>query len=92
MSTVHCVRCEKEGRAIAGFVGFGGDLGARIRNEVCASCWAEWMETQIKVINEYRLHMGESAHRDALKDFAVRFLRLDGGDGSLGPGPEGGLR
>jgi hypothetical protein len=44
------------------------------------------------VINEYRLHMGEAAHRATLADFARRFFRLDGGDGSFGTqGPEGGL-
>jgi len=49
------------------------------------------LDMQIKVINEYRLHLGEASHRQFLQDTATRFFCLDGGDGTLGSGPEGGL-
>jgi hypothetical protein len=55
------------------------------------ACWAEWFEMQIKVLNEFRLHMGEPAHRKLIQEYATKFFRMDGGDGSLGVGPEGGL-
>lgn len=91
MADVSCVRCEQDKPGISSRITFSGSVAERIRSSICQDCWNEWMEMQIKVINEYRLHMGEPSHREALRDFAIRFFRLDGGDGSLGPGPEGGL-
>lgn len=92
MSDSTCSKCEKARVPITGWVTFVGELGDDIRAHVCDACWREWMAMQIKVINEYRLHMGEAAHRETLAGFARRFFRLDGGDGSFGTqGPEGGL-
>ncbi len=46
----------------------------------------------MKVINEFRLHMGEAAHREVLYNHAAQFFRFDGGDGAFASaGPEGGL-
>ncbi len=88
---VHCARCERDAPAVSSRLTFSGELAERIRAGVCQSCWREWLEMQIKVINEYRLHMGEPEHRKALNKFAEQFFRFDGGDGSLGAGPQGGL-
>ena len=89
--TVQCNRLKQELPAIQSRITFPGEFGQRIRAEVSQAAWDEWMEMQIKVINEYRLHMGEPEHRQVLKDFAFKFFCFDGGDGSLGQGPEGGL-
>jgi Fe-S cluster biosynthesis and repair protein YggX len=89
--TVFCSRLKAEGEPIAGMISFAGEFAERIRKEVCQEAWNEWLEMQIKVINEYRLHMGDAEHRKLLHEIAARFFRFDGGDGELGPGPEGGL-
>ncbi|MFT7579279.1 MAG: Fe-S cluster biosynthesis and repair protein YggX [Myxococcota bacterium] len=89
--TVLCSRLQTELPAITGRITFAGDFGARILAEVSQKAWAEWMEMQIKVINEYRLHLGEPSHRQVLQDSAGQFFRFDGGDGNLGAGPEGGM-
>ncbi len=91
--TVMCSRLKEELPAITTRITFAGELGARILSEVSQPAWNEWLEMQIKLLNEYRLHMGEATHRQALADFAYKFFCFDGGDGSLGPdaGPEGGL-
>ena len=88
-----CTRCEEGQPGIGTFIPFVGDLKQRIGDEICNVCWLEWKDMQIKIINEYRLHMGEASHRESLKDFAFKFFCFDGGDGSLGggEGPEGGL-
>ena len=91
LETVQCSRLKAEGAAISGMISFAGEFGERIRREVCQEAWNEWLEVQIKVINEYRLHMGEAEHRKLLQDVAARYFCFDGGDGQLGPGPEGGL-
>ncbi len=93
VATVMCSRLKEELPAITSWVTFGGELGERIKASVSQRAWNEWMEMQIKVINEYRLHMGEPEHLKVLQDFASQFFCFDGGDGSFGAaGPEGGLK
>ncbi|PIE65102.1 MAG: oxidative damage protection protein [Deltaproteobacteria bacterium] len=88
-----CSRHGQELPAIRGRISFAGELGERIKANVSQRAWAEWMDLQIKLINEYRLHMGDPAHRQFLAEQATAFFKLDGGDGELGlgKGPEGGL-
>ena len=33
------------------------ELGAKIHENICTSCWSEWMAMSIKVINEFRLNL-----------------------------------
>ncbi len=90
--TVMCSRMGRELPAISTRISFAGEFGDRVRAEVSQEAWTEWLAMQIKIINEYKLHMGEPAHRQVLKDFALKFFKFDGGDGVLGvAGPEGGL-
>lgn len=92
-TTLVCSRYKEELPAITSRITFAGELGARIKREVSQRAWNDWLEMQIKLINEYRLHMGEASHRQALEEYASQFFCFDGGDGSLGggAGPEGGL-
>lgn len=89
--TVFCSRYQQELPGITTRLTFTGEFADRIKQNVSQRAWSEWLEMQIKVINEYRLHLGEAAHRQFLQDAAARFFRFDGGDGALGGGPEGGL-
>lgn len=71
---------------------FVGPIKTRILAEICGTCWGEWKEMQIKVINELALNMGDASGRDKLYEHASQFFRFDGGDGSFGDiGPQGGL-
>lgn len=90
-ATVRCSKYEEDLPAITSPITFAGEFAAKVRANVSQKAWREWLDMQIKVINEFRLHMGEPAHRKLLEDHAARFFRFDGGDGSLGVGPEGGL-
>ena len=89
--TVMCSRLEKELPAIQTRIGFVGEFGEQVLATVSQDAWSEWLEMQIKVINEYRLHMGDPAHRKVLAEAAAKFFKFDGGDGTLDGGPEGGL-
>ena len=91
MADIYCVRCEETGPAIEGLITFAGAFGADIRARVCHACWQEWSDMQIKVLNEFRLHMGEPSHRQQIQDYAYKFFRMDGGEGLMVAGPEGGL-
>ncbi len=90
-TTVFCSRHKRELPAITSRLTFSGDFAEQVRAHVSQQAWVEWLDMQIKVINEYRLHLGEAAHRQFLQDMAAKFFCLDGSDGSLGQGPEGGL-
>ena len=89
--TVQCSRFREELPGIQTRISFAGDFGDQVKTSVSQKAWNEWMDMQIKVINEYRLHMGEAKDRKVLQEFAGRFFCFDGGDGSLESGPEGGL-
>jgi Fe-S cluster biosynthesis and repair protein YggX len=89
--TVFCSRHKAELPAITSRLTFTGEFGDRVRANVSQRAWTEWLDMQIKVINEYRLHLGEPSHRQFLQDMAAKFFAFDGSDGALGAGPEGGL-
>jgi len=90
-ATVMCSRFKQELPAITSRLTFIGPFADKIREQVSQRAWIEWLDMQIKVINEYRLHLGEPSHRAYLEEMATKFFMLDGSDGSMGPGPEGGL-
>lgn len=52
---------------------FLNDLGRRIHETICQSCWREWFAMSIKVINEYRLNLlspqGNEVYETHMKEF-----------------------
>ncbi|MBI3522780.1 MAG: Fe(2+)-trafficking protein [Chloroflexi bacterium] len=75
MGIVTCVRCSQT-REGAGKVGLPGTLGAEVEERVCSVCWAEWVQTQIKVINHYGLKPVLREDREKLYGFTREFLNL----------------
>ena len=72
-----CARCQKPGEAPEPRrIPFGPALKERIAASVCASCWKEWEEMEIKVINEYRLNFIEPEHRKMIQRACLEFLNL----------------
>ena len=62
-----CVRCQKAGEAPpAHRVPFPPAVKEKVLASICASCWREWEDQEIKVINEYRLNFMEPEHRAML--------------------------
>ncbi|RMF18607.1 MAG: Fe-S cluster protector protein [Candidatus Dadabacteria bacterium] len=78
MATISCKRCGKDGEQLDQKP-LGGSLGDEIRDSICASCWAEWDELQLKIINEYRLNLAIPQHYDMLVDEMRNFLNLKEG-------------
>ncbi len=65
-----CGRCGKD-RETGGELGHApwpGELGLRIRAEICNECWSEWMGVQTKIINEYRLNVLHPEHAQAVRE------------------------
>lgn len=72
-----CSKLKKESPALDA-PPFGGDLGKEIYDKVSAIAWNEWKnDMMIKVINEYRLNMGDEEHYKTLMDQMRAFLGLD---------------
>ena len=76
MAEVKCVKCGRVEAALEK-APFGGTLGEKILQSICGSCWKEWTDTQIKIINEYQLNMIDEKARNYLRDQMKLFLNLD---------------
>ncbi len=70
-----CIRCGLT-RAGAGRVGLPGDLGARIEGSVCAECWKEWLQQQVRVINHYGLKPMVKEDREKIYALTREFFGL----------------
>jgi Fe-S cluster biosynthesis and repair protein YggX len=72
-----CIRCGRPGEAPPPHrVPFPTDAKQKVVSSVCASCWKEWEEMEVKVINEYRLNFLEPQHREMLQRACLEFLKL----------------
>ena len=67
-----CSRCGKPNPRLEE-APFPTELGARIHQTICQSCWREWFAMSVKVINEYRLNLlspqGAQIYDQHLKEF-----------------------
>ncbi len=88
--TVSCICCGKEEPAITSRVPFGGAMGDEIASGIGMYCWRAWMEQQLKIINEYRLNLGDARSTVLLKQACRQFLKLDGDEQAAVPetGPD----
>lgn len=72
-----CRRCSRPGEAPpAHRVPFPPAVKEKVLASTCASCWKEWEDMEIKVINEYRLNFMEPEHRKVLQKACLDFLNL----------------
>jgi Fe-S cluster biosynthesis and repair protein YggX len=75
LSEVNCARC---GNTSPGLdrAPLPGDVGEQVHAKVCASCWQEWLETQVRVINEYQLSPADPKHFEYIVGQMKAFLSL----------------
>lgn len=76
------VKCTKYQKELPGLEKppFGGETGKEIFEKVSKQAWLEWRDDmQIKVLNEYRLNMGDKKDYETLVDQMMKFLNLRGG-------------
>ncbi len=85
-----CVRCDRDDRGRIERVPFPSELGERIVAEICASCWEEWKERQMLLINHYGLKLHESAAREFLyTNLRIYLFGEEGTAASIDAGEEG---
>src|SRR5436190_19255760 len=88
-ATITCRRCNQ---SVPGFAAppVPGASGAELLENTCPSCFKDWMNTEVMIINEYRLDLGVPRNQDLLNQEMARFLNLPSSDGgqSAGAPPE----
>jgi Fe-S cluster biosynthesis and repair protein YggX len=75
MAKLMCVRCQNENPGLEK-APWNDDLGRQIHASICQRCWGEWLAMQIKVINEYRLSLGDPNGQKVLTEQMKLFLNL----------------
>lgn len=56
---------------------FKGPLGQKIMDNVCETCWREWVAMGTKVINELGLVLSQPAGQEAYDQYMIEFLQLE---------------
>ncbi len=75
MTEITCVRCNKSGEPLSA-PPVGGVLGQQIQQQVCPTCWAEWLQQQVLFINHYALQPADPEDRKKLREAMKEFLSL----------------
>ena len=73
------VKCKKLGRELPGLEKppFKGEIGQKIFDHISEEAWRMWKDDmQIKVVNEYRLNMGEKKDYEKLIEQMLLFFNL----------------
>lgn len=82
-TTVACVKCSKQGARMKQPPFRAGtklaDLGAEIQSKICASCYREWIDMSVKLVNEMRLDTTDPRGQALWLDQMKNFLNLSGG-------------
>jgi len=78
VTDVRAVTCARCGATAPGLARppLAGDIGRLVYEGVCQSCWNEWFEQSINVINHYGLNPALREHRAQLYDVMREFFNL----------------
>ena len=72
-----CSHCGKAGEAPPeNRVPFSAAARQKVLDSVCAACWKQWEDIEVRVINEYRLSLVDPEHRAALERACLEYLNL----------------
>jgi Fe-S cluster biosynthesis and repair protein YggX len=80
VTQIVCTRCGNKA-APPSEIPYTGELREEIGSKVCASCWDEWLEQEVKVINELRLNFMDPESQEVLTRHLREFLALDAASG-----------
>ena len=83
MADKRTVKCMKLGADLPGLEKppFAGPIGQKIYENISEQAWKMWREDmQIKVLNEYRLNMGDKNDYNVLVQQMLLFLNLAEGE------------
>ena len=82
-STLTCSRCRLEAEQLDS-PPLPGPLGLEVEQRVCSTCWAEWLNMEVMVINELKLDFMDPAAQQILDQQMREFLGFEpaGGEGT----------
>lgn len=72
-----CARCGGKGDQMQ-FAPIPTELGQRVYDEICQSCWKEWQQKQMQLINHFGLDVSNPDSHDFLFDNMKIFLFNEG--------------
>ena len=75
MADLTCARCASTAQGLDA-APLPGPVGAAVLQRTCAACWKEWMDMQVKLMNENHLTPANPEHYDFLIQELKKFLRL----------------
>lgn len=75
-SGFQCARCRRPNGQLEK-VPFKGAMGLKILENVCSSCWHEWISMGTKVINELALTLSTKAGKESYDQYMIEFLQLE---------------
>lgn len=78
MDRIECQRCGEEAPRLSN-PPFRNDLGHRIQDEICRSCWSDWLDHQTLLINHYGLDVRDPESRQFLYE-KIEEILLEGGE------------
>ncbi len=73
MPTINCTRCGQTREAMP-FRPFPTDLGRRVFDEICGTCWGEWLQQQQALINHYGINLRDPKAKEFLYGNLEQFL------------------
>jgi Fe-S cluster biosynthesis and repair protein YggX len=73
MSQLTCARCGNTGDQLP-YRPFQNEIGLRVFEQICTSCWAEWLKTQQQLINHYGLDVRDPKAKQTLYAQMEAFL------------------
>jgi Fe-S cluster biosynthesis and repair protein YggX len=90
MADITCSRC---GQSRAGFEKppFPGKIGARVVQEICQECWAQWNRQQMMLINHYGLNLMDPQARSFLTRQMEAFLFKAGAEEDVDTSKKGSI-
>lgn len=70
---VQCVRLKREAEGLDA-PPYPGELGVKIWQNISKEAWAQWVETQTRLVNENRLNLADARARKYLTQQMQSFL------------------
>jgi Fe-S cluster biosynthesis and repair protein YggX len=74
---ITCSRCGETRAATSSRIPFRSPLREETQAKICESCWQEWQQEQVRVINELALNLGDPRSHDLIELNARQFLNLE---------------
>jgi Fe-S cluster biosynthesis and repair protein YggX len=88
--TLTCRRCGK-GAPPLEKAPFRTELGERIRSQICAECWQDWLKHQTQLINHYGLDPRDPKARAFLYEQIETVLLGDGNGEEIDTSKQGSI-